>query len=189
MLTESRRKRACVRCYFRNTLPQNLPAQTQACACICSQPFLWYCTDLVHLSSACCDTLKSVNESLNRSYVSSTVLCCPSQRRTSVLFYCFHFSVTAVQVFAAMCTGWCWQQHCGRMGSPGPARPALGAVQTSMQSWFSPHSANEDDLYKIRINAEKHGGFDFTSFILPLDRLVYKAFVDWRCTALFCALQ
>lgn len=131
-----------------------------------------------------CDTPKSVKESLNHPCVSTTVLCCPSQCRNSVLFYFLHFLVTTAQVFAAMCTGWCWQQHCGRVGSP-----VLGAVQTRVQSWFSPCGANEDDLYKICIYAEKHWGFDFISFILPLDRLMYKAFGDWRCTALFCALQ
>lgn len=60
---------------------------------------------------------------------------------------------------------------------------------TRMQGWSSPHSASEDDLYKIHINAEKHWGFAFTSLTLPLDLLVYKAFGDWRCPALFCALQ
>jgi len=88
-----------------------------------------------------------------------------------------------------MCAGCCWQQPCG---SPGPVCPVLRAVQTRAQGWSSPHSANEDDLYKIHINAEKHWGFDFASFILPLDHFVYEATGDAEpcfapCTSI-CAL-
>lgn len=162
--------------------------RTQAGSCICSQPFHWYFTDLVRLASACCDTLNPASKPWNRSCASSAVLRCPSQCRHLALFYFLHFSVTTLWVLAAMGTQGVLAAALGWAGLPWVHVPCAGCC-TRMQGWSSPHSASEDDLYKIHINAEKHWGFAFTSLTLPLDLLVYKAFGDWRCPALFCALQ
>lgn len=152
---EQKKEALCMVLLWKHS-PQNVPTQTQACTCICSQ------------ISACCDTLKSVNKSLNCSCAISTVLRCPSWCRNSVLFlfYHLHFSVTTVLVCAApdprsLC--WVLCKHVCR------ACP-LPTVQMKMTCI--------EHVLMLKSTG------DFMSFILALDHLVYLTFGDWRCTAL-----
>lgn len=139
VLEKSRRKRPCVWHYFRNTLHKMyLPKPKPALASVPrSLPVVtpwsqWTSPWIAHVQSV-------------QSYA------VPAGVETPF------FSFSTISTFQSLL--YSFVQHWGRVGSPGPTFPVLGALQTCVQSLSSPHTANEDDLYRTCINAEKHWGF------------------------------